>query len=139
MGFFYGVHNHYLWLWFQLGIIGLVSYLMLIGQLLITARRAIEHTSDETARYLIAFIYAVCAMSVAVFFTLLSKPAIYIWIYIGLTMRMAAMAMQTAQQDARDNRRDPSIISTAPVADRAGAREPATRAASHSRASGRRL
>src|SRR6202023_460286 len=40
MGFFFNVHNHYLALWFELGIIGLASYLLVIVHLLITARRA---------------------------------------------------------------------------------------------------
>ena len=73
MGFFYNVHNHYLWLWFELGCIGLGSYLMLCGQLVITARRAAENAPDETAGYLIAFIYGIVAVSGAVFFSQLFK------------------------------------------------------------------
>ena len=69
MGFFYATHNHYLLLWFELGILGLACYLMVIRQLVITARRAAETASDETARYLIAFIYGIFAMSGALFFT----------------------------------------------------------------------
>ena len=98
MGFFYNVHNHYLWLWFELGIIGLASYLMVIGQLVITARRAAENAPDETARYLIAFIYGIVAVSGAVFFGQLFKPWLYIWMYSGLTMRMAVIAVQTASR-----------------------------------------
>lgn len=105
MGFFYAVHNHYLWLWFELGIIGLVSYLMLIRQLVLTARRTAENAPEETARYLIAFIYGIVAVSGAVFFTLLSKPWLYIWTYIGLAMRMALIAMQTAQPNAGNEHR----------------------------------
>ena len=99
MGFSYAVHNHYLLLLFELGIIGLATYLMMIRQVMITAHRAAEQrASEETARYLIAFIYGIFAMSAAIFFTLLSKPWLYIWAYIGLTMRMAVIAMQNRQQ-----------------------------------------
>jgi O-antigen ligase len=110
MGFFYNVHNHYLWLWFELGIIGLASYLMVIGQLVITARRAAGNAPDETARYLIAFIYGIVAVSGAVFFGQLFKPWLYIWMYSGLTMRMAVIAVRTAQPNARnEQRRAPAI------------------------------
>jgi O-antigen ligase len=123
MGFFYNVHNHYLWLWFELGIIGLASYLMLIGQLVITARRGAERAPEETARYLIAFIYGIVAVSGAVFFSQLFKPWLYIWIYSGLMMRMALIAMQTAQRNPGSEHRHASALSSpGAVARRARAR-----------------
>jgi O-antigen ligase len=127
MGFFYAVHNHYLWLWFELGIIGLYSYLMIITQLLIVARRAAGVASDETARYLIAFIYGLIALSCALLFTQLYRPWPYIWTYSGLAMRMALIAMQTPQPNARnEHRRGPPIGSLQADAQRARARLPAT-------------
>jgi O-antigen ligase len=130
MGFRYATHNHYLLLWFELGIIGLGCYLMVIRQLVITARRAAETAPDETARYLIAFIYGIIAISGAVFFTLIFRPWPYVWAYIGLTMRMAVIAMQTAQPDAgNEHRRTPGINSPRQlhaVPDRARPRLPAT-------------
>jgi O-antigen ligase len=127
MGFFYATHNHYLLLWFDLGILGLACYLMVIRQLVITARRAAETASDETARYLIAFIYGIIAISGAIFFTLIFKPWLYVWAYIGLTMRMAAIAMQTAQpNDRNEHRRAPAINSPPAVAHRVRPRVPVT-------------
>jgi O-antigen ligase len=104
-GFTFATHNHYLLLWFELGVIGLGSHLMLIGLLVATARRAAAIASDDTARYLIAFIYGILAMSFAVTFSLLFKPWLYIWIYIGITMRMAVIAMQTGQPGVRNQHR----------------------------------
>ena len=52
---------------------------MLIGQLLITARRAAEPASEEAARYLIAFIFGMIALSGALIFEQLFKP----WLYIS--------------------------------------------------------
>jgi putative inorganic carbon (HCO3(-)) transporter len=128
MGFFYNVHNHYLALWFELGIIGLASYLLVIAQLLVTARRAAEQASDETARYLIAFIYGIIGLSGAVFFSQLFKPWLYIWIYSGLTMRMAVIALQAAHSTAPNKRRaEMQIGSRAGVTRRGGPRLPATR------------
>jgi len=106
MGFIFAVHNHYLWLWFELGIIGLGSYLMVIAQLLIIARRAAGIASGETARYLIAFIYGCLAMSFAVVAALLFRPWLYIWAYTALSMRMALIAMETVQPPARAEQRD---------------------------------
>jgi len=127
MGFFYATHNHYLLLWFELGIVGLACYLMMIRQLVITARRAADTAPDETARYLIAFIYGIIAISGAIFFTLIFRPWPYVWAYIGLTMRMAVIAMQTAQPNARNEHpRAPAINSPPAVATRARPRLPAT-------------
>jgi O-antigen ligase len=126
MGFAYAAHNHYLLLWFELGIIGLASYLMLIRQLVITARRAAESAPDETARYLIAFIYGIIAISGAIFFTLIFRPWPYVWAYVGLTMRMAVIVMQTGQPNVRDeHRRAPAIGSPPAVAHRARSHLPA--------------
>jgi len=126
MGFLYGTHNHYLLLWFELGIIGLTCYLMVIRQLVITARRAAATAPEETARYLIAFIYGIIAISGAVFFTLIFRPWPYVWAYVGLTMRMAVIAMQTAPPNARNEHRRASNQPTPAVAHRARPRLPAT-------------
>lgn len=117
MGFVFAVHNHYLWLWFELGIVGLGSYLMVIAQLLITARRAAGVASEEIARDLIAFIYGITAMSCAVLFAVLFRPWLYIWIYSALAMRMALIAMQTARAQKRGEQRGvPAIGSVAEAA-----------------------
>jgi O-antigen ligase len=113
MGFFWATHNHYLLLWFELGIIGLGSYLLLIRELLLTARRAAEHAPEDTARDLIAFVFGIIGLSFAVFFTLLSYPWIYVWMYIGVTMRMAVIALQTAKLKARDEPRGAAAIGSA--------------------------
>jgi len=98
MGFTFAVHNHYLWLWFELGVVGLGSYLLVIAQLLITARRAAAVADSETSRYLIAFIYGCLAMSFAVLAALLFRPWLYICAYTALTMRMALIATQTSKE-----------------------------------------
>jgi O-antigen ligase len=109
MGFTEAPHNYYLYLWFELGIIGLASYLMLIGQLVGTALRAAETAPEETARNLIAFIYGMLALSGALLFAQLFKPWIYIWLYSGLTMRMAVLALQTSKVRAVNLRQSPLI------------------------------
>ena len=119
MGFAFAVHNHYLWLWFELGIVGLGSYLMLIAQFLITARRAAGVASEKVARDLIAFIYGIVAMSCAVLFALLFRPWLYIFIYSALAMRMALIAMEAAQAPTRGERHGAPVVESAGVAARA--------------------
>ena len=118
------------WLWFQLGIVGLASYLMLIRQILITARRAAGVASEETARYLVAFIFGIIGVSGALIFAQLFEPWLYIWIYVGVTMRMAVIAMQTVKQNALDEQRDAAALASsaaATAAHRIESRLPATR------------
>jgi O-antigen ligase len=114
MGFFYAAHNYYLLLWFELGIIGLASYLLLIRQLVVTARRAAENASEENARYLTAFIYGILALSGALIFEELAEPWKYIWIYCGLTMRMAVIALQTKPNTRYAHRDAPGDADHAP-------------------------
>lgn len=129
MGFFYAAHSHYLWLWFELGILGVASYLMLIGQLLITARRAAEAASEEAVRYLIAFIFGIFALSGALIFTEVFKPWLYIWMYIGLTMRMAVITIQTAQANALEEHRGAAGIGSAAATVRRARAAPASSSA----------
>jgi hypothetical protein len=101
MGFIYATHNHYLLLWFELGVIGVLSYLLIIGGTVLTARSAAEVAPDELRAYLIAFIFGMFFVSVAVFFTLLGRPWLYIWAYIGMTMRLAVIVSADAKNAAR--------------------------------------
>src|SRR5262249_35944898 len=95
--------------------------------LLVTAYRAAGIASDETARYLVAFIYGIIALSVAIVFTQLYHPWIYIWAYIGLTMRIAVTAMQTVPANARAEKRSAVAAGSYPAgARRARSRVPAT-------------
>ena len=93
MGFDQAMHNHYLLLWFELGVIGVVSYLLAIQAVVVTARSAAAVARPEHRAYLVACIFGVCFMSVAVFFTLLFRPWLYIWAYLGVSMRLAVMAV----------------------------------------------
>ena len=116
MGFPYLTHNHYLALWFELGVIGLASFLMMIREMVLISVRAARSASDETARYLIAFVYGIIALASAIFFTQLFHPWLYIWAYAGLTMRMAAIVAQKAPAKARREDRGAVAIGTRPLA-----------------------
>lgn len=121
-------HNHYLMLWFELGVVGVTSFVMMIRELVVSAIRAAKTASDETARYLIAFVYGIIGLAGAIFFTPLFHPWLYIWAYIGLTMRMAATATRTGQAVApNDQRGAPAISPLGARVHRPQARLPASR------------
>jgi hypothetical protein len=49
----------------------------------------------------VAFIFGLYFVSIAVFFSLLARPWLYIWAYIGITMRMAVIVSADAANSAR--------------------------------------
>jgi len=58
-----------------------------------TARSAASIASPELRRYLIAFVFGMLALAVALFFANLTKPWAYIWMYVGMTSRAAVDAL----------------------------------------------
>lgn len=95
--FVYATHNYYLNLWYNLGLFGLGAFVIILYQCVATARRAAQFASADMRRYMIAFVFGVLGMATAVFFTNLSKPWPYIWIYIGLTLRAAVEVLDGAE------------------------------------------
>lgn len=96
MGFYFAPHNHYLWLYFELGLVGLLSYLLLVRQILAVARSALENDSAVAKPYFMAFIFGFSGLLVAIFFAQIFRPWVYIWAYVGVTMRMAMCAAPTS-------------------------------------------
>lgn len=94
-------HNQYLWLWFELGLIGLGSYMGIVWQSLATVRFSIQYSSEETRPYLIAFVFGSCILAVAVLFTQLGKPWPYIWAYMGASCRIAVETMSARRRPER--------------------------------------
>lgn len=89
MGFYFVTHNQYLLLWFELGLVGLVAYLFIIWRATVEALSGAASSAAESRPYLVAFAVGVPMLSVAVMFTLLFKPWLYIWAYFGVVMRLA--------------------------------------------------
>ncbi|HEU5135141.1 MAG TPA: O-antigen ligase family protein [Steroidobacteraceae bacterium] len=88
MPFQFSPHNHYLALWFNLGLVGLLcgSYLLFSG--IGRARRASLHATPPARGQLIAFVLGTVGVCTAVFFVDLHKPWFYFWMYAGVVMRM---------------------------------------------------
>ena len=89
MPFQYSPHNHYLALWFNLGLVGLFFGSYLLFSAIGRARRASFHAAPPIRGQLIAFVLGTVGVCTAVFFVDLHNPWFYFWMYAGLVMRMA--------------------------------------------------
>jgi O-antigen ligase len=102
MPFRFVPHNHYLGLWFDLGLVGLGAYLVILVSCVRIARKALEKTTGDLRRLITAFIFGICMLSVAVFFTDLTNPWLYVWAYVGVSTRAALLALRApAKSPAR--------------------------------------
>jgi hypothetical protein len=95
MPFRYSPHNHYVALWFNLGLVGLVCGVMLLVNVVREARLGVDRTLvPEHQATLAAFVVGALAISVATFFVDLYTPWLWFWAYAGLVMRMCVNARQ---------------------------------------------
>ena len=129
MPFRYNTHNHYLTLWFDLGLVGLICGAGLLVTSMRNAMRAVPRAPDAYRPALIAFAIGAFAIAIAAFFVNLYTPWLWFWAYAGLSMRIAANAFRqraAVNDEARGvtarvpPKKDPFgwLVSTAPGAGR---------------------
>jgi O-antigen ligase len=88
MPFQFSPHNHYLGLWFNLGLVGLFFGSYLLFSAIGRARRASLLAMPPMRGQLIAFVLGAVGVATAVFFVDLHKPWLHFWMYGGVVMRM---------------------------------------------------
>jgi O-antigen ligase len=96
MGFPLIPHNHYIATWFELGLVGLLCFVFIIRQIMVRLLRAFGSADQQTRPYLVAAVFGVTILLVAIFFEQLFKPWLYIWPYLGVSLR-AAVDSRSAQ------------------------------------------
>jgi hypothetical protein len=89
MPFHFSPHNHYLALWFNLGLIGLFTGTYLLFGSIATAHRASLRAQPPARGQLVAFVIGTVAICGAVFFVDVYEPWAYFWMYAGAVIRMA--------------------------------------------------
>jgi O-antigen ligase len=99
MPFQFSPHNHYLALWFNLGLVGLFFGSYLLFSAIGRARRASLRAAPPVRGQLIAFVLGTVGVCTAVFFVDLHKPWFYFWMYAGLAMRMVLCVEQEPVQE----------------------------------------
>jgi hypothetical protein len=90
MPFRYNTHNHFVSLWFDLGLVGLISGTAVLVIAMKSAIRAVPHASNMYRPILMAFAIGALAITIATFFVNLYTPWLWFWAYAGLALRIAA-------------------------------------------------
>ena len=94
------LHNTYLDQWFNLGLFGLAVYGGIEVLTILTAKRALATATGEMQRDMMAFVFGMMALAIAVFFQNLYTPRPYLWMYTGLVMRGAMLVFDKAAATA---------------------------------------
>ena len=94
------LHNTYLDQWFNLGLFGLAVYGGIEVLTILTAKRALATATGEMQRDMMAFVFGMMALAIAVFFQNLYTPRPYLWMYCGLAMRGAMLVFDKAAATA---------------------------------------
>lgn len=92
MPFRYAPHNHYLALFFNLGVVGLISGTLLIVLAVREAVRAAAVAAPMQRTVLMSFAFGAIAMAIAAFFVDLYQPWLWFWACAGLSLRIAVNA-----------------------------------------------
>ena len=87
-------HNHYLQQFFNLGLVGLITSVLLLVIPIRTMNRAATYARPDVRPLLISFGMGTIALATAVFFVNLYSPWLYYWSYAGIVMRLAANALE---------------------------------------------
>jgi O-antigen ligase len=107
MGFFFATHNYYLLLWFELGLVGLVSFGLLAWGILATVRASVDRAPTQARGPLMAFVFGFGAFLIALFFSGVGQPWPYVWVLAGVSLRMAVRALDHTASKERDTARGP--------------------------------
>jgi O-antigen ligase len=115
MPFHFATHNHYLDVWFELGIPGLTALVFVLGYVIVTARRALTAPNTELRPHLVACVFGMLSLAIDLMFGNMLNPWPYIWIYTGILMRAALLTVEPATQSvAADARMEPLRTVPAP-------------------------
>lgn len=107
MPFNYSPHNHYLGLYFNLGVVGLFCGAYLLFSAIGRAKKASEFAQPPYRGQLIAFVIGGVGVAAAVFFVDLHKPWFYFWMYAGLCVRLALCVMEQVGSEKLKAAREP--------------------------------
>lgn len=89
MAFRYTPHNHYLWLWFNLGLLGVGCFVLIIWRAVHVALLAAEAVDERVRGYIVAFVIGAMIFATAIFFANIYRPWLYFWAYAGVSLRYA--------------------------------------------------
>ncbi len=82
-------HNHYLGEWYELGLIGIGSYIFIFVRSVRFALQAVAVAEERWRPQLIAFGFGIMGLAIAICFVNLFQAWAYVWAYVGLALRIA--------------------------------------------------
>lgn len=118
--FRYVPHNQYLWLWFELGLVGVGCLIFAFRSSVVVAIKAIKVAEGESRLMLVGYVVGMLILAVGIFFANLWIPWPYLWAYIALGTRSALSVLSVRQESSVERRRERPAVTALPV--RRGAR-----------------
>jgi O-antigen ligase len=112
--FRYVPHNQYLWLWFELGLVGVGCLVVALRTSVVTALAAIKVADPGSRGMLVAYVVGILVLSVSIFFANLWLPWPYLWAYIALAMRSALSILSVRQESGAIRRPEQPTVASLP-------------------------
>lgn len=112
-GFIFLPHSHYLWIYWDLGLAGLVAFCFIFVRIYKQAASVLKTPiSQAEARMPLAVIFSIQAWMIAMAFANIGTPWIFVWPLLGLLSRycyflLAEPTLEVPAQSAVEKRRDP--------------------------------
>jgi len=94
MAFPLATHNWYLDAWFNVGLIGVVMFLLIMRRTISDALEATAAASPELRLLFPACVFGLLILMVGICFANLFKPWPYIWLYVGTMLRAALVVRE---------------------------------------------
>jgi putative inorganic carbon (HCO3(-)) transporter len=113
-------HNHYLGEWYELGLIGVGSYIYIFVRSVRYALQAAAVAEEQMRPHLIAFGFGIMGLAIAINFVNLFQAWAYVWAYAGLALRIAVEVINKRQSAAPGVTGKPSNAARAPQQDAYG-------------------
>jgi O-antigen ligase len=92
----YATHNQYLFYLYNLGLIGLTLAIVPLARTLVVVRRTMPAATPDVARFLMSTACGVLGLFVVMMFNDVPDPALYIWAFIGISLRLAVISENLA-------------------------------------------
>jgi O-antigen ligase len=98
--FDYIPHNQYLSFLFELGLVGLGCFVVILFKSAVVPLSAVRVADESARRYLLACVFGVFILSGSIMFATLFIPWLFIWPYLALSMRYAVNVLADAKSKA---------------------------------------
>lgn len=108
--FHYATHNEYLNILYNLGSIGLSLFLLTAVNVLRKARAGLKGSAGESTTFLVAFVFGFLAMLGSIFFGGIYAAGIYVWAFVGISMRLAVLGIELEPATADEHAQSFSAV-----------------------------